>query len=34
MNHEVPQRKTERDSRNGMNSTLFVFTTSLCTGQS
>jgi hypothetical protein len=31
MNQEVPQRNTDRESRNGINSTLFVLITSLCT---
>jgi len=31
MNQEVPQRNTDRESRNGMNSTLLVLITSLCT---
>lgn len=29
MNHDVPQRKTKRERKNGMYSTLFVFITSL-----
>lgn len=33
MNQEVPHRNTARESRNGMNSTLFVLITSLCTHQ-
>ena len=34
MNQEVPQRNTDRESRNGMNSTLFVLITSLCASTS
>ena len=34
MNQEVPQRNTNSDKKNGMNSTLFVLITILCTMKS
>lgn len=33
MNQEVPHKKTNRDKKKGMYSTLFVLITSLCTSQ-